>query len=106
MITKEQCQTLSKLLDIEFVFPNFISLTKTSGIFCTGNTSYVYYDEDSKSYDFLLRYNTASFVFRTKSLDPIEIHQEMKKTSESIFQEEVKLKEKRDLICDKLREII
>lgn len=105
MINKEQCQALSKLLDIEFVFPK-LRLTKTSGIFCTGNTSYVYYDEDSKSYDFLLRYNTASFVFRTKSLDPIEIHQEMKKTSESIFQEEVKLKEERDLICDKLREII
>lgn len=90
MITKEQCQTLSKFLGIEFVFPNFRSLTKASGIFCINNLSYIYYDENSNTYDFLLSYDKVSFSLKTNTLDIKEILQVMEKYTEDAYKHSVR----------------
>ncbi len=103
MITKEDCQILSKLLNINFVYPKLYSLKTACSLFSASNNSYICFDVDKGQYDFLLSYPDVHFSFHTKSLNPKDIHQAMKDFTERECVRAVKMSQCRSVICKQLK---
>lgn len=106
MMTKEDCQTLSKLLGIEFLFPNFRHLSKTCSLFSNDNNSYVSYDVDKEEYSFLLCYPNTHFSFVTRSISPEVIHAAMKESTEESFKRAVVNRDCRNLISEEVGKLL
>jgi len=103
MITEEDCQILSKLLNINFVYPRLYSLKTACSLFSSGNDSYICFDVDKEQYDFLLCYSDVHFSFQTKSLNPKDIHQAMKDFTEREYVRAIQMSQRRSVIYKQLK---
>ena len=103
MITEEDCQTLSKFLNIDFVYPKLYSLKTACSLFSASNDSYICFDVDKGQYDFLLCYPDAHFSFHTKSLKLKDIHQAMKDFTEKEYVRAIQMNQRRSLVYKQIK---